>query len=416
MKYALPLTLAMATAAIATPAAAVDVRGFAGIESRLFFENPAYTGQQDNSASVVFNPELRFPVGEGYDDITFEYFTRIDGADEERTHVDIRQLRYLKVGDGWEARLGIGKVFWGVTEGQHLVDIVNQTDAVENLDGEDKLGQPMINVTLLKYMDYGIFDFFVLPGFRERTFVGEEGRLRTGLVVDTDDASYEDGEEEKHVDYALRWSHTIDVFDIGLSHFYGTSRDPVLNGADFVLGPSGPVPTKLVPFYPIINQTGLDLQASLEGWLLKLEVISRDGINRVDPTNGLFIDDRYTALAGGFEYTIVDFLETGIDLGLIAEWNHDDRDKEATTTFQDDVLVGTRWAFNDAESSEILAGFVQDLDYSTTTASLEASTRLSDHLKLTVEGRAFIEVDDEDIVVKQLESDGFIQTQLDYYF
>ena len=25
----------------------------------------------------------------------------------------------------------------------YLVDIINQTDAVENLDGEDKLGQPM---------------------------------------------------------------------------------------------------------------------------------------------------------------------------------------------------------------------------------------------------------------------------------
>ena len=35
-------------------------------------------------------------------------------------------------------------------------------------------------------------------------------------------------QEEKHIDFAIRWSHTIGPWDIGLSHFYGTSRDPRL--------------------------------------------------------------------------------------------------------------------------------------------------------------------------------------------
>ena len=47
-------------------------------------------------------------------------------------------------------RVGVGKVFWGVTESQHLVDIINQTDLVENIDTEDKLGQPMLETTWLQ--------------------------------------------------------------------------------------------------------------------------------------------------------------------------------------------------------------------------------------------------------------------------
>jgi hypothetical protein len=422
------ILLGASYAAICSPAYALDVemRGSAGVEARIFLEDTAYANQERDSASVTIDPDFYYAIPDSSDSISFNLHARIDSADEQRSNADIRELSYLKVGDGWEIKAGISKVYWGVTEGQHLVDIVNQTDAVENIDGEDKLGQPMLNLTLLQWQDYGVFDVFVLPGFRERTFAGQDGRLRPQLVIDTDRASYEAKNNEKHVDGALRWAHSIDVFDIGVSHFWGTSRDPILQ----VLGnpiitntPIGPQvtgfnQTELAPHYAIINQTGLDLQASLEGWLLKLEAISREGKIKYNgnPLAPSFARQRYTALATGFEFTVVDFAERGIDLGLIMEWNFDDRKKNATSTFQNDLLIGTRWAMNDAESTEVLVGLSQDLDYDTTSLSVEGSTRISDHLKLTLESRIFTAVDDRDSLVKQLEKDSFIQAQLDYFF
>ena len=419
--------LAASCAAICSPAYALDVemRGSAGVEARIFLEDAAYANQERDNASVTIAPEFYYAIPDSSDSISFNLHARIDSADEQRSNADIRELSYLKVGDGWEMKAGISKVYWGVTEGQHLVDIVNQTDAAENIDGEDKLGQPMVNLTLLQWQDYGVFDVFVLPGFRERTFAGEDGRLRTGLVVNTDNASYESSNEEEHVDGALRWSHSIDIFDIGLSHFWGTNRDPLLlgvpattaTGAPIINPATGsPVLVGLNPYYSIIHQTGLDLQASLEGWLLKTELISREGQLRQNRITGQIESERYTALATGFEVTIVDFAERGIDLGLIMEWNYDDRKKQALTTFQNDLLLGTRWAMNDAESTEVLVGLSQDLDYDTTSLSVEGSTRLSDHLKLTVESRIFTAVDSQDVFVKQLEDDSFIQAQLDYFF
>ena len=62
----------------------------------------------------------------------------------------MRELLYQRVFDQAELRVGIGRVFWGVTESYKLVDVINQTDLVENVDHEDKLGQPLVNLTFVR--------------------------------------------------------------------------------------------------------------------------------------------------------------------------------------------------------------------------------------------------------------------------
>src|SRR5690606_38466853 len=129
----------------------------------------------------------------GADYFTFIPFARLDQHDAERTHVDIRELSWIHVSDNWESRVGIRKVFWGVTEGRHLVDIINQTDFVDQIDEEEKLGQPMINLSTVR--DWGTLDLYLLPGFRERTFAGQEGRPQIPIPITADRALYESGAE-----------------------------------------------------------------------------------------------------------------------------------------------------------------------------------------------------------------------------
>src|SRR5690606_9058446 len=147
----------------------------------------------------------------------------------------------------WDVVAGIERVFWGVAESRHLIDVINQVDLVENLDEEDRLGQPMVNVNY--YTRFGAFGAFVLPGFRERTFPDRDARLsRPGPVI-ADDARYESGAEQYHVDFAARWWHTIGGLDIGLAHFHGTGREPRLIPE---MRPVGPI---LVPFYDQIDES-----------------------------------------------------------------------------------------------------------------------------------------------------------------
>ncbi|MDQ3774277.1 MAG: hypothetical protein M3461_07895 [Pseudomonadota bacterium] len=162
-------------------------------------------------------------------------------------------------------------MFWGVAESRHLVNIINQDDRVEDIDEEDKLCQPMVNLNLSQ--DWGNLSLFILPGFRERTFPDREARLRGQLFVDTDRAEFESAAEEWHVDYAARWSHTFEDWDIGVAQFWGTAREPRL-----IATPAPPQrPRFQISRYDIIDQTSLDLQVTKGSWLWKLEAITRGG-------------------------------------------------------------------------------------------------------------------------------------------
>ncbi len=371
---------------------------FAG-EMRYFPESPLSADQyQDINLSLSAQPEYHHKWDDGYQTFTFVPFVRVDQHDQERTHFDIRELTWLKARQDWELRLGIRKLFWGVTESQHLVDIINQTDLIEHLDTEDKLGQQMINLALIQ--NWGTVDFFILPGFRERTFPGHKGRLLSGgIPIETDQTRYESGAKQKHVDWAVRWSHTLGDWDIGLSHFSGTGREPRLvpsldSAGRFVL----------IPYYEQINQTGLDLQFTQEDILWKLEMISRQEQA-----------GRFTAFTGGLEYTFVRISDTNNDVGLVTEYLFDDRKDNAPTPFENDMMLGLRLTLNDVQSTELLAGSIFDLDSQARFFIVEASRRLGDNWKLSLDAYIYSNMPVDDPAYGFRYED-FVQLELAWYF
>jgi hypothetical protein len=353
-------------------------------------------------------------LDDGEHTVVFTPYVRIDSADNERSHADIRELSWMTYGDDWEFTAGLSKVYWGVTESQHLVDIINQTDFVEAPDGEDKLGQPMIKFTALR--DWGTVTGFVLPGFRERTFPGEEGRFRAALPMDVENARYQASEENAHVDYAVRWNHTIEDYDVGLSWFNGTSRDPIIT-------PNRTF-SEIQPFYAQINQLGLDLQATLESWLWKFEAIYRTYDDSVKNnftqlgklTQRDFGVEDYSAATGGFEYTFYGPFETVWDWGVLAEYQYDSRNDGGIALGQNDAFLGSRIAFNDTASSEILAGIGQDLDSAGTQSFLlEFATRINQGVTLNID--IFLPMSDDDNNVSyQFKRDDYVQFSLNYYY
>lgn len=388
------LLLSVGLLLVQSSAQAAEWSGYSALEYRYFPHQTFNEGVGEHDISAVFAPEFYHEWDDGRQSIIVAPFLRVDSEDAERTHADIREARWLIAEDEWEVRLGVGKVYWGVTESQHLVDVINQTDLVENTDTEDKLGQPMINLSFFK--DWGTFDLFVLPYFRERTFVGKQGRLRSQLVVDTDNARYESGAKQHHLDVAMRWSQSIGNWDVALSHFYGTNREPVLQ--------LNSTATALTPYYEVMNQTGLELQNTTDSWLWKLEVIRRDTSS-----------ETFTALTGGFEYTFYGVFESNYDVGLISEYLFDDRNDELITPFENDVMIGSRITWNDEQSTELLVGLVQDLDSSDAAWNIEASRRFGNNWTLSLEGRIF-KSDQAQSSLYQIRRDDYIQLELARYF
>lgn len=378
-------------------AGAHELSGYMAVEGRFFFKDPLFPEQEENNASFAIQPEY-YHGWENGSSFTFVLFARLDSADADRNHFDVRELNYLWLGDPWELRAGIGKVFWGVTEFAHLVDIINQTDLVEGIDEEEKLGQPMIEFSLP--MDWGTIDLFLLPYFRERTFPGPDGRLRSQIEVDTDNAEYESDDKENHIDFAGRYSHTIGDWEIGLSHFSGTCREPALAPG---FNSSGNL--VLIPYYEQINQTGLDLQLITGGWLWKLESIYRTGQG----------NDDYFSDAFGFEYTFNGVFGTPADVGILAEYIGDERGEDATTPFQNEIAMGVRLAFNDMAGTDALIGVIEDVETSARLITAEASRRFGDNWKLIINSWVFSNQPDDDLLYS-LRDDDFFQLEIAYYF
>ena len=333
----LSLTLNLILAIVLSAGAhALELSGHIGAELRAFTQQPTYPSQRSQPFSLTFAPEFYQRWDDGRHSLTMAPFLRVDFADAQRTHFDIREALYWRAEDNWEFRAGIGKVFWGVTESRHLVDVVNQTDFVEDVDGEDKLGQPMVALTLKP--GWGTLDLFVLPGFRERTFAGPRGRLRSAPFVDVDAVSYESSAGQKHVDYALRWSDAIGDVDIGVSHFIGTSRVPKL-----ILDTGRTGTPRLRPRYEQVQRFSVDAQATLDAWLLKFEGVLQSGSA---PT--------YIAWVGGVEYSWYGVGGGAADVGFLAEHLFDGRGRHATQPFANDLFLGLRVALNDVNASQFL--------------------------------------------------------------
>ena len=399
MRIGTPATgLALAAALTAGAARAdVEVTGYVEPELQAFIESGNVPEQRRWNASVAAEVTFESFWDNSNQWVVVKPFARWDLRDGNRSHVDMREAKYARVIDNWEFRIGVDKVFWGVTEAVHLVDIVNQSDFVESIDGEEKLGQPMAMVSTVQ--DFGTFTGYLLPYFRERTFASRSGRPAFDLTVDETQTQYESAAKRQHLDFALRYANTFDIWDVGVSYFQGTNRDPLLlpgldTGGNLVL----------IPFYAQAKRVSTDVQATSGGWLYKFEGFWQEQLN-----------EQHLQATGGIEYTFYGIFETPSDLGVVAEYVWDDRGANQQNPFANDAFLALRWTPNDAASPAVLAGTTVDLDTQALGLSLEAERRFGDDYFVTLEGRFFANVPRRDPLFSYSD-DSFVQLRIARYF
>lgn len=382
-----------------------ELYGYVEVEGTLFPQEPAYPNQKHNGASIAIKPTFLAEWLDGSLAFTLTPFARLDAADDKRTHADLREAKLdYRQGD-WSFTAGADFVFWGKTEAVHLVDLINSADAVESLDLEDKLGQPMLRVA--RFTEIGQFSAYWLPYFRRPTFAGEQGRLRPGLPVDPGAARYQVNGGEWAQSAALRWTHAIGDFDLGASAFYGVSRDAALEPYRFTPGGQ---PTRLRPVFDDIVQLGFDGQYTTGPTLWKLETIAR--FNQLDRN---VRNTDYVAATGGLEYTFFGIAETNADLGVVLEGAYDSRGNDALTSFEEDAIYGLRLALNDTADTSLLLLGATDVVSGGTSIRLEAERRIGNGWKMEIEGQAFLNPQSADIE-SGLKSDSFVRLKLSYFW
>ena len=424
---------------LALPAAAqaIDLKPRLELEGRWFYE--AENADDDGPVLGSAAGTLEFhQAWDGGRRVVGELFYRWDENDESRTHGDVRELYYQQSGDNFEFRAGARRVFWGVTESRHLVDIVNQSDFVENISNELKLGQPMLSLAWIG--ESGTTEFFVMPYQRARTFPGNKGYPRFPVEVQEHEALYESRDEQEHVDYAVRYNGTFGPVDLGVAWFDGTAREPrlrqcVRRGASgtYISNPGAPecddysnvvlppplIPPPnyaqlvaaeiaanivLVPQYDLWRQASLDAQYVAGSMAWKVEGVWRETLDA----------DTWASVAG-FEYTFGDVRGSGIDIGLLGEYLWDEKRDALNVLFDDELFAGVRVALNDVAGTTFLAGVLADRENGERRRyGLEGSGRLNDDWKLTAELRVFSEWPDDNTAF--LADQDFLTVTLERYF
>ena len=402
---------------------AFDWRGSLSSELIFYPESSVGVNNWRVSSSLGAEVELTQDLTDNIS-LTVTPYARLDQRDQDRTRLELREFLFTGSGDSWEFNAGLGTVFWGVTESENPVDIINQTDSIEDLDDDEKLGQLMLNFNW--FSDYGDFLAYALPRFKNRTFTGVEGRPFPGISVNSALTSFESSRGDENVDFALRWAYSFDAWDVGLHYFNGTSRDPVLIPVVVDTTPF------LAPRYQLLRQIGVDAQGLYGDLAIKAEIVRQSGDEL----------DTHIELVTGIEYTLVGLLsglqdneiipeawclpDSGnllkklacndrIDLGLVVEYLWDERANDSTQPFQNDLLAGLRFAFNDAATSDALIGAIQDFDGGATSLSVEASTRLFESYRLSLLARGIFN-SDGDTFLNGFENENFFQLDLSYFF
>ena len=330
---------------------AVRLSGWLETEVRVFPHDGLYPQQRTTYPALGGELRLTGTLPGGAHRWAVTGFARGDIEDGHRSHVELREATWVWQIAGWQLRGGILTNFWGVTESNRLVDVVNQRDEREVPDMDAKLGQP--GIAFAGPVAGGTLEVLALTYHRPRAFGFGAGRFRPPPTV-VDAPVYESAAGRHRIDWAGRWSTRAGAVDVGLSHFWGTSRDPEFR--------DGAAPQ---PRYAVIHQTGLDAQLTLGALLVKAEMIRREDSTAIG------------AVTTGVEYTVGDVAASGSDVVIFAELTLDERHGRAPTVFDRDLFLAVRWNPNDAAGSELAVAGTLDLTSGAHVVRLEGSRRWS---------------------------------------
>jgi hypothetical protein len=376
-------------------ASTVQLSGFIEAEARWFPKTSDDGIVRTFFGSVAAEPKLKISASDTQT-FTLTGFGRVDTATAARTHVDVREAKYEGRFGAFDMTLGLDRRFWGQLEAGHLVDVINQIDTLEDVDGEDKLGQPLAE---LKWSGrQASFAIIALPYFRDRLFPQSPDRPNAPSLV-TGKAMRSGTSNHWTPDFAARGTLTAGPVDIALHYFNGLNRAPRLV----------PMPGGLAPVYDRMSQVGGDVLAVFGPVRLKAE-----GYYRSLRNDKMLTAPNHGGFGVGADYNMAGVFGAG-DVNLLAEFYHDTGGKQATTIFDSDVFVGVRYTGNDISSTEVLGGLLFDTRRSSKLLTIEASRRIAAAFKLSLDVRLPLGVAADD-PLSLLRDDGFVQLKAQFHF
>lgn len=360
-------------------------------EHLLFPDKPSYSEQESYFPSVAGEFQLSKQINSNYF-VQFKLFARHDFRDTVRTRYDVREMFLQHQARNYTLHLGVRKLFWGVTESNHLADIINQNDFLEGFNNDQKLGQLLWQNTWV--LKQGTIELMYLPVHRRARFSGEKGRLRPPLYPGNRDEitdQYTTGSGRFYPSFVGRYASAFNDLDLGVTYLHGLAKTPFIT-------------ENMEIKYPVINQFGVDIQYAFKGLLLKNESMLQ--INQYE---------NYMASVAGFEYTFDNVLNTGFNIGLLSEYLYDGRREMSLSGRDNDLFTGIRFTRNDIHSTQLLLGGIFDLEKQSKMYNVKVSRRLNEKVKITLDGVFFSSISQEEVIYL-FKQDSYLKAAISYFF
>ena len=346
----------------------------------------------DASFDTNITAEAKVIGYEELDDFQLEYEIVIRKSlnDNGKDIIEPRQLFLSKTFGDIDAYLGYRHTFWGVAESRNIVDLINQQDLAAGIFADNKLGAPSISIET--YLGSGELQYWYISRFRERTFNDTNAHPGFGMPVSSAQFAHAKGSEAS--DQALRYANSIGDIDYALSIFDGTAREPL-----FIVQELDP-PT-IAPYYERMRSVGLELQYTGESILYKFEGLT-----------GTQSGKDFDALVLGTEKTVYTIFETQWDMGVLFEYQYDDR---AQALIDRMIVSGVRLTANDEFDTNFLVLYTVDDAFSQSLFGLEASRRLRNGMTLDINYLLY-QSDIQNLPFYSLVDDSELSLTLGYYF
>ncbi|ANG61605.1 hypothetical protein A8C75_03355 [Marinobacterium aestuarii] len=349
--------------------------------------SPADAGDYRRSPGLQGQMDASGRIGDA--DLKLRLFGSWDAEDESRRYADIRQASAQWRHDRLSFSAGVGTFFWGVSESINVVNVLNQADLRQAVDGKDKLGQTFASMSLR--FDTGELSLYYLPTFREREF---SQRPSFGLPV-SDHAQFESSDHGGEL--ALRSQLYLGDLEVGLGYFKGTRRAPLLISSGSA--------RELTPWYIETENLLLDALYLVDDTILKLE--AKTGRER---GQGFFSANI------GLEVPVYSLPDGLQDLSLIAEYLIDDRDEQAESLGQNDLFIGLKSTFGDIGNSQFRGLVSYDFDSHANYLDLSLNHRLNDYVRIETRALLFLNATPEDSWLYPVRDEDFIEIKLHYSF
>lgn len=334
-------------------------RGKVSLEMRAFEPDGI---DETEDAGVSLTTEVDIKAGSRPWRIALRGFARLDAVDETR-NIAVLQEAYGSYSSGpLTLRVGSQVVTWTATEAFHPSDIINSRNFDSDLENFEKLGEPMVELSLRVYQ--GGLSAYYMPLRITPNLLGAESRLSLfpdGFELGERLWVNSDGKPSDSLfahQGGLRLNQTIGRADVSVHVVDHSDR----HQPTFTFDPEDGT---LRPTYHTVTQIGVTYVHVFGGLLVKLEAARR--IFRepdLEAAPELADPEDHEQVAAGFEYAWS--TDAGHEATVIAEYQSviedDADDRRALHVFQNDVLLGYRHSFNDVDGRVILVSFIADVE------------------------------------------------------